>query len=715
MIKYTITLLIFISAFSSNVHADEGLWLPFNISDKVSTMQAKGLQLSADDLYSINKVCLKDAIIGLTSNNQFDSFCTGSFVSKEGLILTNYHCILSHIEKLSTPENDFLKYGFWTTERKQETKLFGLQAIRLVRMIDVTDEVLDGITPSDRLNISPYLNTKGKKIVDRETAGTNFEGLISAFYANNQFILSIYERYSDIRLAAAPPLQIGKFGNENDNWQWPRYTGDFAFLRVYDSANVPLQSPNYLSVSLKEVKDDDFLMIFGYPNQTRFHVPSFALDEIVSGELNIRAHLRKEKLYLITNLLKRDDSKKLRYITRQGSLQNTYLRTKGEINGIVSMGLIEKKKEEERNFIDWASQSDDRHQYIEALDSLHDICQQLKVYNRASVFLEETTLYGADIVPFAGKFEKLMGMFERKNRDTIAIKKEVAKLNVLTKGFFPNWDKETDRLTYEAMLEEYRDNMPKVFFPHETTSALDKYNGNINSFLKDTYNTSILTDETRLLSFLENINEQGTDLLKNDLLYQSSLGFYRINVRKIIPVKRKLQSQLLIYFQKYLEGQLAMNKNKLLPDANRTLRISYGTAGIRRSPALKDVAGLTYMSEMMTKWGQETSESAYYIPAKLRKSYDEKDFGRYSTKGQLPINFISNIHTSAGNSGSPVLNDKGHLVGLNFDRLADGVASDYCYDENNSKNISVNISFILFLLEKYSYSKHLLSEISIND
>lgn len=708
-------LLVFISAFSSNVRADEGLWLPFNISERVSTMQAKGLKLSAEDLYSINKVCLKDAIIGLTSNNQFDSFCTGSFVSKEGLILTNYHCILSHIEKLSTPENDFLKYGFWTTERKQETKLFGLQAIRLVKMIDVTEEVLKGITDADRANITPFLNAKGKKIVDRETEGTNNEGLISAFYANNQFILSIYERYTDIRLAAAPPLQIGKFGNENDNWQWPRYTGDFAFLRVYNSANVPLQSPNYLSVSLKEVKDDDFLMIFGYPNQTRFHIPSFALDEIVNGELSIRAHLRKEKLDLITDLLKRDESKKLRYITRQGSLQNTYLRTQGEIDGITSMRLVDKKREEEKAFVDWASQSPDRHQYIAALDSLQNIYQYLKVYNQASVYLEETTLYGADIVPFAGKFEKLMAMFERKNRDTVAIKKEATKLIALTKGFFPNWDKETDRLTYEAMLGEYQNNMPKAFFPHEATSALDKYNGSIDSFLKENYETSILTDEAKLLSFLENINEQGTSLLKNDLLYQSSLGFYRINVSKVIPVKRRLQSKLLIYFQQYLQGQLLMNEGKLLPDANRTLRIAYGTAGIGQSLSLKDAVGQTNLTEMMTKWEQETSKSVYYIPAKLKKIYQEKDFGRYAIGGQLPVNFISNIHTSGGNSGSPVLNENGHLVGLNFDRLADGVASDYRYDENNSKNISVNISFILFLLDKYSYSNHLLSEISIND
>lgn len=713
MYKYIITLLVFINIISSKVSADEGLWLPFNISQKVASMQAKGFKLSSEDLYSINKICLKDAILGLTTNNQFDSFCTGSLVSKEGLILTNYHCILSYIEKLSTVENDFLKYGFWTTQKGQETKLFGLQAIRLVKMIDVTYEILNGITTADRLNITPYLNSKGKKIVERETVGTKYEGIISAFYANNQFILSVYERYSDIRLAAAPPLQIGKYGNENDNWQWPRYTGDFAFLRIYDSPNRPLQSPNYLSISLKEVKDDDFLMVFGYPNQTRFHVPSFALDEIVNGELSIRANLRKLKLDLITNLLQRDESKKLRYITRQGSLQNTYLRTKGEIDGITNMGLISKKKEEEKNFTNWASQSADKHLYLAALDSLRDIYQQLQVYNRASVYLEETTLYGADIVPFAGKFEKLMGMFQRKNIDTMVINQEVTKLVALTKQFFPNWDKETDCLTYKAMLKEYRSNMPKTFFPHETVSALNKYNGDIDLFLKDNYETSILTDKNKLLFFLENINVQGPDLLKNDLLYQSSLGFYRINVSKIIPVKKKLQSQLLIYFQKYLEGLLLMNKGYLLPDANRTLRIAYGTASMGKIANGQSPLGQTYLSDMIEKWGQETSESIYYIPAKLRKLYNDKDFGRYGKDGNLAVNFISNIHTSAGNSGSPILNDRGYLVGLNFDRLMDGVASDYRYDENYSKNVSINISFILFLLEKYSYSNYLLSELSI--
>lgn len=697
----------------SKMLADEGLWLPFNISEKVAEMQAKGLKLSSDDIFSINEVCLTDAIIGLTTNNQFNSFCTGSFVSKEGLILTNYHCILSHIEKLSTLENDYLKYGFWTTEKKQETKLFGLQAIRLVKIIDVTDEVLDGITDADRLNITPYLNAKGKVIVDRETAGTNHEGIISAFYANNQFVLSIYERYTDIRLAAAPPLQVGKFGNENDNWQWPRYTGDFAFLRIYNSENKPVESPNYLSISLKEVKNDDFLMVFGYPNQTRFHIPSFAVEEIANGELSIKANLRKKKLDLIDDLLKRDESKKLRYITRQGSLQNTYLRTQGEIDGIESMNLVDKKREEEKEFRNWASLSPDRQRYVDALDSLQNIYQHLQVYNRASVYLEETTLYGADIVPFSGKFEKLMGMFERKKRDTVAINNEVTKLIALTKGFFPNWDLETDRLTYEAMLSEYKENMPPAFFPHEAVSALNKYDGNIDLFLTDNYNTSILTDESKLLSFLENINEQGTDLLKNDPLYQASLGFYRINVSKVIPVKRKLQTELLVYFQEYLEGQLAMNEGNLLPDANRTLRIAYGTSAIDGKDNKNGVGGQTYLSEMMSKWSQEAPESVYYIPAKLRKLHDEKDLGQYGKNGDLAVNFLSNVHTSSGNSGSPVLNANGQLVGLNFDRLADGIASDYRYDPNNSKNISVNISFILFLLEKYSHSNHLLSEFSI--
>ncbi|MBS7119805.1 MULTISPECIES: S46 family peptidase [Dysgonomonas] len=241
---------------------------------------------------------------------------------------------------------------------------------------------------------------------------------------------------------------------------------------------------------------------------------------------------------------------------------------------------------------------------------------------------------------------------------------------------------------------------------------MNKYNDNIDSFLKDNYNTSILTDETKLLSFLKNINEQGTGLLKNDLLYQSSLGFYRINVSKIIPIKRKLQSELLIYFQKYLQGQLVMNKGKLLTDANKTLRIAYGAKGIGYT-ANKHESGQTYLSEMMAKWEQESPESVYYIPAKLRKLYDEKDLGKYRNNGNSVVNFLANIHTSGGNSGSSVLNDKGYLVGLNFDRLADGVASDYRYDMNNSKNISVNISLILFLLEKYSYSKHLLSEINI--
>lgn len=711
-----------------NVMADEGLWLPMNISQKIDDMQAQGLKLSAKDIYDINEACLKNTVVGLTTSDfKFRSFCSGSFVSKDGLMLTNYHCILNYIQQISTPENDFIKYGIWTTSREQEPRCFSLQANRLVRMVDVTKEITEGMTDEDARNIENFLAKKGRVIVKRETEGTHYEGHITALHANNQFILSIYEIFTDVRLVAAPPSQIGKYGEEYDNWMWPRYTGDFAFLRVYagkdnkpaaynPAENVPYHPVSFLSVSVKGVKEDDFVMVLGYPAVSHAHVPSFALEEIVNGELATKVRVRKEKLDLISDLLKRDEIKKLRYATRFNSLQNSYLRWKGEKEGIENMGLIEKKKEEEKQFLHWVNEDSSRQaKYGSVLDSIDSVYKDLRQYNLANTYFEETALYGADVIPFAGKFEKLMVMFNKKKLNTKAVQNEVSKLIPLTKQFFAYWDKETDRLTYRTMLMEYYRNMPPNLLPSEMTNALKKYDGDVDKLLNESYKAAILADGDRLISMLENAETNGVEELKNDPLYQTSLGFYRINVNKIIPVRRKLQNRLLIHFRNYMQGLLEMHDGNILPDANRTMRISYGKVKPVVSLQKEKLPSFTYLDGMLAKTGASDPASTYYIPKKLRSLYDAKDFGKYSINGKLPVNFISNAQTSSGNSGSPVVNAKGQLIGLNFDRFMDGVASDYRYIPDLSRNISVDIRYILFIIDKYSASRQILDELQITE
>lgn len=724
--KKILLVLLCITIGYSSASADEGLWLPMNISQKIDEMKAKGLKLSDKDIYDINQVCLKDAVVGLTTTDfKFNSFCTASFVSKEGLLLTNYHCILNYIQQISSEKNDFIKYGLWTTKREEEPSCFSLQANRLVKMVDVTAEIIDGMTAEDAQNIEGFLSKKGRIIVNRETEGTHYEGNITALHANNQFILSIYEIFTDVRLVAAPPMQIGKYGSEEDNWMWPRYTGDFAFIRVYANKdnkpakyaaadNVPYQPVKYFPISLKGVKEDDFVMIFGYPGSTRAHIPSFALEEILNGELTSKVRMREEKLALISALLKKDEAKKLRYTTRFNSLQNSYLRWKGEKEGIINMNLVEKKKDEEKIFINWVDQTPERKaKYAGVLDSIADVYKDLSQYNLANTYFEETALFGADVIPFAGKFEKLMVMFNKKKLNTKAVNGETSKLIPLTKQFFEYWDKETDRLTYRAMLMEYYEHMPANLQPKEMTDALLKYDGDVDKFLQEAYKTSVLTDGDRLVKMLENAETNGVDELKNDPLYQTSLGFYRINVNQINPGRKKLQNRLLVHFRVYMQGLLEMSNNDILPDANRTMRVSYGQVKPVVSLQKETLPTFTYLDGMMSKVGSSDPVSTYYVPKKLRNLYDKKDFGKYSIDNKIPVNFISNTQTSSGNSGSPVLNANGQLIGLNFDRFMDGVASDYRYIPELSRNISVDIRYILFIMDKYSASQQVLDELQV--
>lgn len=719
-------LILFYVIGSSVAKADEGLWFPMNISQKIDEMQARGMKLSPKDVYDINQVCLKDAVVGLTTTDfKFNSFCTAGFVSKEGLLVTNYHCIIDHVQQLSTPQNDFIKYGLWTTKREQEPRCFALQANRLVRMVDVTDEIIKDMTEEDRQNIEGFLAKKGRVIVKRETEGTHYEGHITALFSNNQFILSVYEIFTDIRLVAAPPLQIGKYGSENDNWMWPRYTGDFAFLRVYSNKenkpadyapteNVPYKPINYFTISLKGVKDDDFVMLFGYPGSTRTHIPSFALERILDGELTSKIRMRKEKLDLISKVLKKDEDKKLRYTTRFNSLQNSYLKWKGEKEGIIEMDLVNLKKEEEKQFQTWINSTPERKaKYGSVLDSVAAVYQELSNYNLANTYFEETALFGADVIPFAGKFEKLMVMHNRNKLNAKPAEKEIEKLIPLSKQFFAHWDKETDRLTYRAMLMEYYNNMPAVFQPEELTADLLKYDGDVDKFLDESYKTSILVDGDRLIKMLENAKENGIEELKNDPLYQTSLGFYRINVNRIAPQRKKLQNALLLHFRIYMQGLLEMRNSDILPDANHTMRVSYGQVKPVLTLEKQKLDAITYLDGMIAKSGSDDPSSTYYVPKKIRKFYEDKDFGRYASEGKLPVNFISNAHTSSGNSGSPVLNARGELVGLNFDRFVDGVASDYRYLPNLSRSISVDIRYVLFIMDKYSPSKHIMEELQL--
>jgi len=714
---------LLISIVSNHLKADAGLWVPLNISQNIKEMKAAGLKLSAEDIYSINKVCLKDAVVGLTTeDNDFDSFASASFISDKGLVITNYHPMIRYLEAISKADRDFLKFGYWSTKPEEETNCHGLQVSQLVEMIDVTKEILEGTGGLSENELTEALNKKGKQISSRLTKGTKNEGKITSFMGGNQFILSIYRVYKDVRMVAAPPMTLGKFAGDTDNWTWPRHTADFSLLRVYVNAknepakyskeNVALTGNPFLKISLAGVKENDFVMTMGYPARTKLYIPSFAIDFMENVELPAKVKIRGEKLRIINQALENNPNIKFRYTARVNSITNKYLLWKGELSGLKKMQLTQQKIAEEKELMEWINADESRKaKYGDIIEIQRKIYDDLKPYKIADVYFNEAGLSGAEIVPFAGKFEKLVQMFARKKINETAIKGEVGRLVPLAEQFYKDWDYEIDRQMYRNMFFLYIQNVDQKFKSEAMINALKAYDGDVDKYADAAFENSIITHPDRMRDFLTKVDSAAIEKLTLDPVYSLALSFYKIYTSKVLNQMNKLQEEQSKYYSIYIDAVVAKNAGKIMsPDANRTQRLTYGkvTGCVPANGIRYDY--YTTLDGVFEKNRQNADNPDYRIPKKIAVLYENKDYGQYATNGTLHTNFLTNCHTSSANSGSPVINAKGQLVGLNFDRMAEGIASDYKYSPDLSRSIAVDIRYILFLLEKYSPSKEVINE-----
>ena len=705
------------------VKADAGMWVPLNITQNITQMRKAGLKLTAEDIYSINKACLKDAVLGLsTEDYPFDSFCSASFISDSGLIITNYHPIIRYLEMFSNKDKDFLKFGYWAQNKAEESNCFQLHAIQLVKMIDVTGEILAGADTLAADEKSGNLNKKAKEIEKKYVTDKQTEGQISSFMAGNQFILSIYKVYKDIRMVAAPPMTLGKFGGDDDNWTWPRHTADFSLLRAYVSKdnktvkynklNVPLTNNSFLKISTAGVKENDFAMVMGFPARSKMYIPSFAIEFLEQDELPAKIKIRGEKLKIINEALAENQSIKFRYTSRVNSITNNYLRWKGELSGIRKMNLTELKKTEEKELTNWINADVNRKaKYGDIIEVQKKIYDELKPYKVADTYFNEAGINGTEIIPFAGKFEKMVQMFGRKKVNMKAVQGEAKRLKPLTEQFFKDWDYELDRKMYCSLLYMYYQNVDKKFISKEMTAALQVYDGDVDKYSAEAFKTSIITHKDSLLDLLNNVDSVTIEKLTADPVYKLALSYYKTYTERVANQINRLQTEQSKYYKTYLEALVEKNAGQIMcPDANQTQRISFGKiAGSIPGNGMR-YDYFTTLDGIFEKNLKNKGNDDYYIPKKLSELYAKKDFGTYAEKGVLHTCFMTNCQTTSGNSGSPVLNAKGNLIGLNFDRTAEGVASDYRYSPELNRSITVDIRYILFLLEKYSPSKYLLNE-----
>ena len=665
--------------------ADEGMWLPNNIKSRIKEMRKMGFKLKADDIYSDDKASLKDAVV------QFGGGCTGEFISPDGLLITNHHCGYSSIQKLSSVEHDYLTDGFWAMSRSEELPVPGLTVTLLVKMEDVTARIAAGENEATIIE-----EAKKKHNADKAS--------IEPIYYGNQKVLYVYRTFRDVRLVGAPPSSIGKFGGDTDNWVWPRHTGDFSIFRVYANANnepaeysennVPYHPARHFKVSTKGVEEGDFTMIYGFPGNTQEYVTADAVEYVAEVSNPMKIALRTIRLDIISEAQSKDVATRIAYAAKHANIANAWKKWQGESLGLGKLGTVEKKKEYEKAFATWAA---DKPQYANLLDSMHAAYKEVIPHYFARELFNESIL-GMEFFNFAYWFH----IYDAAGHKLTADKQAEAR-----KTYLNDYRKEIDHAISRRMLSEYIARMPKENVPAPLVAAI-KEHGTPEAFVDYMFaNTRILTEypltrEKYIADPMVQFAGWFADALAHNRKYA-----YR-NLSNVPAIEK--------WYRTYMQALREWDKERAFyPDANFTLRVAYGTVTGYENADGEYHTHLTTLDGIIAKDNPEIYD--YDIPQSLRDIYKNKDYGRWAIgkngKQSVPVCFLASNHTTGGNSGSPVLNGKGELVGINFDRTWRSTMSDIEFDPTICRNISVDIRYVLFVVDRIGGAGYLLEEMGI--
>jgi len=715
-VKFLVILLV---VFNMAAKAEEGMWIPMLLDQlNFKQMQGLGLKLSAEDIYSLNHSSLKDAIV------QFGGGCTAEIVSQEGLILTNHHCGLGAIQHHSSLQHDYLANGFWARSFDEELPNQGITATILVRMEDVTGKVLQGV--NDQMNLlqrNEIIKQHIEKLERESAAGTHYEARIKPFYYGNQYYLFINEVFRDVRLVGAPPSNIGKFGGDTDNWMWPRHTGDFSIFRIYvnknnepadySKDNVPYKPKNYLPVSLKGYKPGDFTFVFGYPGSTREYIPSFGVDLIANRENPLRVGLRQQRLDIINAAMEKNRLVRIQYAAKANGIANFWKKMIGESRGIDRIGAVSIKEQQEKAFTEWvASNPGLKNRYAELLPMFRNVYGQYLPLDLSAVCISEAG-QGIEIVRFASGFRDLVKTSKNKTAQPADFEKTIANLRKNSREFYRNYSPAVDREIMCVMLHEMALKMDKSYLP-AIFSEIDKSGKNdFSAYSLAVFSKSIFADSVRLFSFLDRFRPAKVSILEKDPIFRLMGSIYERNEKDILPKIKAATDRIDSLQRIYMAGLMEMQQNRrFYPDANSTLRVAYGKVD-NYQPA----DGVTYnyfttLAGVMQK--EDSAVYDYQVDSRLKKLYKDHDYGPYADHdGTMHVAFTASNHTTGGNSGSPVLNAEGQLIGINFDRNWEGTLSDLMYDPSQCRNISLDIRYCLFVIDKVAGDDRLIREMKI--
>ncbi len=707
--------LIAIFSTTTQVSATEGMWIPSMIKSLVGDdMQAMGMKISPEDLYAINQSSLKDAVV------HFNGGCTSVLVSDRGLLITNHHCGYSRIQAHSTLEHNYLKDGFWAENLGAELENPNMDATIIKEIRDVTKQIIgeldENATEADR---AAKIKESIAKLVAEVTEGRHLQAYVRPFYCGNQYLLFITEVFEDVRLVGAPPSSIGKYGFDTDNWVWPRHTGDFSVFRIYaDKDNKPSEYskdnvpyiPNYhLPVSLDGVEEDDFTLIYGFPGRTENFISSLNVAEVLQVINPLRLQMREASLDVIGNAMRRDELTNIQYAAKQSRISNAYKKWIGQSKGLIRHRTIEKKDSLESIF--QARVHDNEawdNKYGSLLLDMSSLNVKLKPYNISRNYFVEFYYMGPEILRFSGGFNELVELSKNKNVADEEIEKWVSeKLGKL--GYFKNYDADIDKNIMQRQIKYFVDGHPPLIF----TINLKSKKESLDEFASRLYEETMFANGAKLKEFLEGYKRSDYKKIEKDLAFTFSKRiskFYyestRPELMKYIPLKDSLM-------RVWMSAQMEVLPEKTYyPDANGTLRITFGKVEGYSPFDGAEYLYYTTLEGVVAK--EDPTNPEYNLPAKLVDLYNEKDYGHYADKsGEMRVCFIASNHTSGGNSGSPVFNAKGELIGLNFDRTWESTMSDIMFNPNICRNITVDIRYVLFVIDKFAGASHLVEEMDL--
>ena len=700
------TLILVIALMAAmTARADEGMWLPSLISQRIADMQEKGFRLDADDIYSINQASLKDAVV------LFGRGCTGELISPEGLLLTNHHCGYGQIQQHSSVEHDYLKDGFWAMNRSEELPNKGLTVSFLERMDDVTAQVLSGYTPDMTEDQRVELVKKNSQALIDEAAkeGKGLRATVEALYYGNQYFLFLYREYADVRLVGAPPSSIGKFGGDTDNWMWPRHTGDFSMFRIYadkdnnpapySKDNVPYRPKKYFHISTKGVQEGDFTFIYGFPGRTQEYIHSEGVRYIEEIGDPHKIHLRTLRLDIMNKHQSESQKVRIQYSSKNAGVSNAWKKWQGEVKGIKKMKTVQTKQEFEKAFDKWAQGGE----FDGVISKIASIYAELEPYQFATDYYTET-VRTIEVANFAMSTARL---FKQDGFDK-------AKAAELAETFYKDWYLPIDKESFIAVMKEYEKNVPADFKPIYYKEKFASY-GSIEAWAEDIFTNSIFIDQTKVGA----LTSEDKETVMADPAVEFFNEFLKWYAADIQPVTTRLNQDLQLAYRDYMRGQMVYCRTQRVPkafypDANLTLRVAYGhIKGYSPSDGTYYLPSST-IKGIMEKDNPEIFD--YNIPQRLRDIYAAKDYGRWAdASGEVPVCFIATNHTTGGNSGSPVINADGELIGLNFDRVWEGTMSDIVFDPEICRNIALDIRYVLFTIEKIGGAGYLLNEMTFNE